>query len=54
MMDYLIEADGSLFRIQIETHAALAQGLLFRESELCRVTFHGIHWFEDTPSAEGR
>jgi iron(III) transport system ATP-binding protein len=54
MMDYLIEVDGSLFRTQIETHEALARDLLFKETELCRATFHGIHWFEDSTSAEGR
>jgi iron(III) transport system ATP-binding protein len=46
MMDYLIEVDGAQFRTQIETHAALAQGLMFGESEACTATFHSVHWFK--------
>jgi iron(III) transport system ATP-binding protein len=52
MMDYLIEADGSLFRTQVETHEALARGLVFGESEECRVAFNDLHWFEDDARAE--
>jgi iron(III) transport system ATP-binding protein len=47
MMDYLIEVDGCLFRTQVETHEALARGLLFKETEPCRAVFQSIHWFED-------
>jgi iron(III) transport system ATP-binding protein len=53
MMDYLVEVDHSLFRVQIETHAALARDLLFREAEPCRAAFQRIHWFEETAAAEG-
>jgi iron(III) transport system ATP-binding protein len=54
MMDYLIEVDGSLFRAQVETHEAIAQGLVLREAEPCRAVFHNIHWFEDRDAREGR
>jgi hypothetical protein len=54
MMDYLIDVDGSLFRTQVETHEVLGRDLLFKETELCRATFNDIHWFEESPSAEGR
>ena len=52
MMDYLIEVDGSFFRTQVETHEALARGLLFEEMEPCRVVFRDIHWFEDRGDPE--
>jgi iron(III) transport system ATP-binding protein len=54
MVDYLIEAEGALFRTQVETHAALARGLVLGETEPCRATFQGIHWFEDREAREGR
>ena len=52
MMDYLIEVDGSLFRTQVETHEALARGLVFGEMEECRAVFKDLHWFEDGDAAE--
>jgi iron(III) transport system ATP-binding protein len=52
MMDYLIEVDGSLFRTQVETHEALARGLVFGEMEECRAVFKDLHWFEDGETAE--
>jgi len=53
MMDYLIEVDGAQFRTQIETHAALAQGLMFGESDACTATFHSVHWFKAGEIPEG-
>jgi hypothetical protein len=53
-MDYLIEVDGAQFRTQIETHAALAQGLMFGESEACMVMLHSVHWFKAGEIPEGR
>jgi len=53
MMDYLIEVDGAHFRTQIETHAALAQGLMFSESEACTAEFHSVHWFRTGEIPEG-
>ena len=52
MMDYLIEADGHTFRTQVETHEALARGLLFGEMEDCRAVFVDLHWFEDGEASE--
>jgi len=54
MIDYLIEVEGSLFRTQVETHEALARGLVLGEAEPCRAAFQGIHWFEDRETREGR
>jgi iron(III) transport system ATP-binding protein len=54
MIDYLIEVEGSLFRTQVETHEALARGLVLGETEPCRAAFQDIHWFEDRETREGR
>ena len=54
MIDYLIEVEGSLFRTQVETHEALARGLVLGETEPCRAAFQDIHWFEDRETQEGR
>lgn len=54
MMDYLIEVDGAHFRTQIETHSALARGLMFSESEACTAAFHAVHWFKAGEITEGR
>ena len=53
MMDYLIEVDGVQFRTQVETHAALAQGIMFGESDACTATFHSVHWFKAGEIPEG-
>jgi iron(III) transport system ATP-binding protein len=54
MMDYLIEVDGSQFRTQIETHDALTRGLMFAESEACKVSFRAVHWFNNDEYVGGR
>jgi iron(III) transport system ATP-binding protein len=54
MMDYLIEVDGVQFRTQIETSEALNRGLMFNESETCKVSFRGVHWFNNDSCVEGR
>jgi iron(III) transport system ATP-binding protein len=46
MMDYLIDIDGTSLRTSIETHEAIAGGLLFRDGDNCVVGFHDLHWFE--------
>ncbi|MBZ2172256.1 ABC transporter ATP-binding protein [Nitratidesulfovibrio sp. SRB-5] len=46
MTDYLIEVDGASFRTQLDTHEALARGLMFAEGEPCVVGFHDLHWFD--------
>jgi iron(III) transport system ATP-binding protein len=46
MMDYLVEIDGAQLRTALETHDAIARGLLFREGEDCAITFHSLHWFD--------
>lgn len=45
MMDYLIEVDGAHLRTSIETHEAIAKGLLFKEGESCVISFRDLHWF---------
>jgi iron(III) transport system ATP-binding protein len=54
MIDYLIEVDGCLFRTQVETHEALARGLVLADAQPCRAAFHDIHWFEDRERREDR
>lgn len=45
MMDYLIEADGAHLRTSIETHEALAKGLMFQEGDHCVINFRNLLWF---------
>jgi iron(III) transport system ATP-binding protein len=45
-MDYLVDVDGASLRTSLETHEAIAGGLMFREGEDCVVSFHNLHWFE--------
>lgn len=45
MMQYLIEVDGAQLRTSIETHEALAKGLLFQEGESCGIHFQDLLWF---------
>lgn len=45
MMDYLIEVDGAHLRTSIETHEALAKGLMFKEGEHCVISFRDLLWF---------
>ena len=45
MMDYLIEVDGAHLRTSIETHEAIAKGLMFKEGETCVVSFRDLLWF---------
>ena len=46
MMDYLVEVDGANLRASIETHEAIANGLMFKDGESCVVNFHDLYWFE--------
>ena len=45
MMDYLIEVDGAHLRTSIETHEALAKGLMFKEGDNCVISFRNLLWF---------
>jgi iron(III) transport system ATP-binding protein len=52
MMDYLVDIDGVLLRTALETHEAIARGLIFQEGETCAVSFCGLHWFDAQSAAE--
>jgi len=45
MMHYLIEVDGAHLRTSIETHEAVAKGLMFKEGETCVISFRDLLWF---------
>jgi len=45
MIDYLIEVDGTHLRTSIETHEAIAKGLMFKEGENCALSFRDLLWF---------
>lgn len=45
MMDYLIEVDGAPLRTSLETHEAIAKGLMFKEGEDCVISFRDLLWF---------
>ena len=45
MIDYLIEVDGAHLRTSIETHEAVAKGLMFKEDDSCSVSFRDLLWF---------
>ncbi len=46
MMDYMVEVDGATLRASLETHEAMAGGLMFREGEACSIAFNSLHWFD--------
>ena len=46
MMDYLVEIDGTSLRTSIETHEALAKGLMFKDGDACVISFRALHWFD--------
>ncbi|MCX7779923.1 MAG: ABC transporter ATP-binding protein [Negativicutes bacterium] len=52
MMDYLIEVDGAHLRTSIETHEAVARGLMFKEGENCVISFRDLLWFNADSLAE--
>ena len=45
MIDYLIEVDGAHLRTSIETHEAVAKGLMFKEDDSCSISFRDLLWF---------
>ena len=45
MIDYLIEVDGAHLRTSIETHEAVAKGLMFKENDSCSISFRDLLWF---------
>ena len=45
MIDYLIEVDGAHLRTSIETHEAVAKGLMFKEGDSCSISFRDLLWF---------
>ena len=45
MIDYLIEVDGTHLRTSIETHEAVAKGLMFKEDDSCSISFRDLLWF---------
>ena len=46
MMDYLVEIDGTSLRTSIETHEAIAKGLMFKDGDTCSISFRSLHWFD--------
>ena len=52
MMDYLIDIDGAHLRTSIETHEAIAKGLMFKEGENCVISFRDLLWFNADSLAE--
>ena len=52
MMDYLVEIDGAHLRTELETHEAIAKGLLFKEGESCAINFRSLHWFDAASMGE--
>ena len=46
MMDYLVEIDGTSLRTNIETHEAIAKGLMFKDGAPCSISFRSLHWFD--------
>jgi len=52
MMDYLIEVDGAHLRTSIETHEAIAKGLMFNEGDTCTMRFRDLLWFDARSLAE--
>ena len=46
MMDYLVDVDGASLRTNIETHEAIANGLMFKDGDNCVVKFNNLLWFE--------
>ncbi|MDR2503146.1 MAG: ABC transporter ATP-binding protein [Deltaproteobacteria bacterium] len=51
MMDYQVEVDGVIMRVALETHEAIAGGLMFKAGDPCALNFHDLLWF-DSVSAE--
>ncbi len=45
MIDYLIEVDGTQLRTSIETHEAIAKGLMLKEGDTCVLSFRDLLWF---------
>ena len=45
MIDYLIEVDGAHLRTSIETHEAVAKGLMFKEDDSCSISFRDLLCF---------
>lgn len=45
MMDYLIEIDGAFLRTSVETHIALANDLMFKVGDICKINFRSLLWF---------
>lgn len=45
MMDYLIEVDGAHLRTSIETHEAISKNLMFKDGDICSISFRDLLWF---------
>ena len=45
-MDYQLEVGGQYLRTALDTHEALANGLLLQEGEDCVFTLRNAHWFK--------
>ena len=45
MVHYLIDVDGARLRTSLETHEAVARGLMFKEGETCAISFRDLLWF---------
>lgn len=52
LMDYLVEIDGAQLRVEIPTHIAVEQNLVFRDGEECFIDFVDLHWFDARQKAE--
>lgn len=45
-MDYLIEVGGTTIRAAIDSHRAIASGVMLNEGEACRLDFLASQWFD--------
>lgn len=46
LMDYLVDIDGAHLRVEIPTHIAVENDLVFKEGESCAISFKDLHWFD--------
>lgn len=52
IIDYRVEAGGSVFRVQQLTEEAAARDVIFNEGDSCKVSFHDIRWFPEAADKE--
>ena len=52
MMHYLIEVDGAHLCTCLETHEAIAKGLVLKDGDACTISFRDLLWFKAQSLAE--